>query len=68
MIWESKLSSIDEFDKTLKISWQWLSNIFLALSKWLHFMEIMNLEIVGHQNVVISKENFESLKKCATLM
>lgn len=35
MIWEGKLSSIDEFDKTLKISWQWLSNIVLALSKWL---------------------------------
>jgi len=31
-------------------------------------MEIMNLEIVGHQNVVISKEDFESLKKCATFM
>lgn len=57
MIWEGKLSSIDEFDKTLKISWQWLSNIVLALSKWLHFMEIMNPKIVGHQNVVISKED-----------
>jgi hypothetical protein len=31
-------------------------------------MEIMNPEIVGYQNVVISKEDFESLKKCATLM
>lgn len=68
MIWEGKLSSIDEFDKTLKISWQWLSNIVLALSKWLHSMEIMNVEIVEHQSVVISKEGFESLKMCATLM
>ncbi len=68
MIWEGKLSSIDEFDKTLKISWKWLSNIVFALSRWLHFMEIMNLDIVRHQNVVISKEDFESLKKCATSM